>query len=200
MFKIFHYYPSLLKMVYSEDPNNSSELLLIFGNFLQLHGLIRVWTIINFTIFFTTELLFWTELLFYFWGWDIFLYILYLNHQRWFKKEEENIIDLNKYVNMFLFSLKILTKVIRIWNTPKYTYFFIVYQTELLLWYELLLIWKKLINWTIVSVWTIINFEKFYLLNYYLVRTIIRMLRVTKISYFKVLHLLFCWTSNNPKL
>ena len=63
-------------------------------------------------------------------------------------------------------------------NTPKYTYLFIVYQTELLLWYELLLIWKKLINWTIVSVWTIIDFEKFYLLNYYLVRTIIRMLRV----------------------
>lgn len=35
--------------VYSEDPNNSSELLLIFGNFLQLHGLIMVWTIIDFT-------------------------------------------------------------------------------------------------------------------------------------------------------
>ena len=27
---------------YSEDPNNSSELLLIFGNFLQQNGLIMV--------------------------------------------------------------------------------------------------------------------------------------------------------------
>ena len=33
---------------YSEDPNNNSELLLIFGNFLQQNGLIMVWTINNF--------------------------------------------------------------------------------------------------------------------------------------------------------
>ena len=57
-------------------------------------------------------------------------------------------------------------------------YLVIVYQTELLLWYELLLICKNPINWTIVSIWTIINLEKSYQLNYYLVRTIIRMLRV----------------------
>ena len=75
----FFFFPTYmhLDLMYSEDPNNSSELLLIFGNFLQQNGLIMVWTINNFN--FVLQLNYYFEQNYYFiTGAEIFFGIFYI--------------------------------------------------------------------------------------------------------------------------